>query len=96
MFQATSVHLTLSGLEYVSDVNFREGGREGGDIQANLRIRFWIYFLHNSELDQDFCTICPGSSDTFYKVIYYMKWVITSWTHGTKLTADPYEEENNV
>ena len=27
-------------------------------------------------------TICPGSSDPFYIVTYYIKWVITSWTHS--------------
>ena len=29
------------------------------------------------------CTICPRSSDPFYKVSYYIKWVTTSWTHST-------------
>ena len=28
------------------------------------------------------CTICPGSSDPFYIVTYYIKWVTTSWTHS--------------
>ena len=27
-------------------------------------------------------TICPGSSDPFYIVTYYMKLVTTSWTHS--------------
>ena len=27
-------------------------------------------------------TICPGSSDPFYIVPYYIKWVTTSWTHS--------------
>ena len=26
-------------------------------------------------------TVCPGSSDPFYIVTYYIKWVTTSWTH---------------
>ena len=26
-------------------------------------------------------TMCPGSSDPFYIVSYYIKWVTTSWTH---------------
>ena len=26
-------------------------------------------------------TICPGSSDLFYIVSYYINWVTTSWTH---------------
>ena len=26
-------------------------------------------------------TVCPRSSDPFYVVPYYMKWVTTSWTH---------------
>ena len=27
-------------------------------------------------------TVCPGSSDPFYLVSYYIKWVTTFWTHG--------------
>ena len=30
-------------------------------------------------------TVCPGSSDPFYVVTYYIKWVTTSWTYGTYL-----------
>ena len=29
-----------------------------------------------------FDTICPKSSDPFYIVTYYIKWVTTSWTHS--------------
>ena len=29
------------------------------------------------------CTVCPGSSDPFYIVTYYIKWVTTSWPHST-------------
>ena len=29
-------------------------------------------------------TICPRSNDPFYIVIYYIKWVTTSWTHSIK------------
>ena len=27
-------------------------------------------------------TVCPGSSDPFYVVTYYIKWVTTSWTYS--------------
>ena len=27
------------------------------------------------------CTVCPGSSDPFYIVTYYIKWVTTSWIY---------------
>ena len=27
-------------------------------------------------------TVCPRSSDPFYIVSYYIKWVTTSWTHS--------------
>ena len=27
-------------------------------------------------------TVCPGSSDPFYIVTYYIKWVTTSWTYS--------------
>ena len=29
------------------------------------------------------CTVCPESSDPFYIVTYYIKWVTTSWTYCT-------------
>ena len=28
-------------------------------------------------------TICQRSSDPFYLVSYYIKWVTTSWTHSS-------------
>ena len=36
-------------------------------------------------------TVCPGSSDPFYVVTYYIKLVNTSWTHslGTIIVAFP-------
>ena len=30
-------------------------------------------------------TVCPGGSNPFYIVPYYIKWVTTSWTHSTLL-----------
>ena len=37
-------------------------------------------------------TVCPRSSDPFYVVTYYIKWVTTSWTHSIiyYLTAIAY------
>ena len=32
-------------------------------------------------------TIFPGSSDPFYIVSYYIKWVTTSWTHSTSASV---------
>ena len=32
-------------------------------------------------------TVCPRSSDPFYAVTYYIKLVITSWTHSTFFKA---------
>ena len=34
----------------------------------------------------EFCilTVCPRSSDPFYIVTYYIKWVTTSWTGGSR------------
>ena len=50
-------------------------------------------------------TICPRSSDPFYIVSYYIKWVTTSWTYsmshyktfievvfGTRIRAEAREE----
>ena len=43
-------------------------------------------FLHRSLTSIKLlkCTICPGSSDPFYVVTYYIKWVTISWTHSIK------------
>ena len=30
-------------------------------------------------------TVCPRSSDLFYILTYYLKWVPTSWTHSTNI-----------
>ena len=38
----------------------------------------WIMVLLCFNCD----TICPGSSDPFIIVSYYIKWVTTSWTHS--------------
>ena len=35
---------------------------------------------------QNVSTVCPRSSDPFYKVTYYIKWVTTSWTES----GDPF------
>ena len=32
-------------------------------------------------------TVCPRSSDPFYVVSYYIKWVTTSWAHSIR---EPY------
>ena len=35
---------------------------------------------HHTNIDG---TVCPGSSDPFYIVTYYIKWVTISWTHSS-------------
>ena len=37
-----------------------------------------------------YCTVCPGSSDPFYIVSYYLKWVTTSWTHSLSEKSLPF------
>ena len=37
-------------------------------------------------------TVCPGSSGTFYIVIYCIKWVTTSWTHSMYCIELPFFE----
>ena len=39
-------------------------------------------FVNETHRDYTTCTICPGSSDPFYIVSYYLRWVTTSWTHS--------------
>ena len=42
--------------------------RERKDMRERERVRY---------------TICPGISDSFYIVSYYIRWVTTSWPHST-------------
>ena len=42
----------------------------------------------------DIYTICPKSSDPFYIVTYYIKWVTTSWTHS-KIGGKPLRRYNH-
>ena len=32
---------------------------------------------------KEFGPVCPKSSDPFFVVTYYIKWVTTSWTYST-------------
>ena len=34
--------------------------------------------------------MCPRSSDPFYVVTYYIKWVTTSWTYSSKHELSDY------
>ena len=45
-------------------------------IYSNNAMQFGQLFEHY------YPTICPGSSDPFYIVSYYIKWGTTSWTHS--------------
>ena len=38
---------------------------------------------HHTAMSISVYTVCPRSSEPFYKVSYYIKWVTTSWTHST-------------
>ena len=39
-------------------------------------------------------TVCPGSSDPFYIVGYYIKWVTTSWTHSIYIELEKEKERD--
>ena len=43
-----------------------------------------------------FPTVCPRSSDPFYIVTYYIKWVTTSWTYIVKKFGQPKELKESV
>jgi len=53
---------------------------------------FWKETISNQVAFKFKGTICPGSSDPFYIVSYYIKWATTSWTHCmfTMLDRDKY------
>ena len=68
--------------------------KKGLDVNFSRRFFFGVgptYARHPHEhiffpiiiiFSCDFNTVCPGSSDPFYIVSYYIKWVTTSWTHS--------------
>ena len=45
--------------------------------------RHWqrIYIVNSKNTVNYISIVCPGSSDPFYIVTYYIKWGNTSWTH---------------
>ena len=50
----------------------------------HVNTRIYEYFFNSSTVS----TICPGSSDPFYIVSYYMKLVTNSRTHGMPVSSD--------
>ena len=46
-----------------------------------------MYFFQSSSTNIEYSTVCPGSSDPFYMVTYYLKWVTTSWTYSSAFIA---------
>ena len=52
----------------------------GPVLKTGLRNKDQLDF--NPIRTQNKLTVCPRSSDPFYIVTYYIKWVSTSWTDG--------------
>ena len=46
----------------------------------------WLYGLRIFT-GSDHITVCPRSSDPFYILSYYIKWVTISWTYSTFFTS---------
>ena len=42
-----------------------------------------IFTAKHFDLTLGSTTVCPESSDPFYMVSYYIRWVTTSWTYST-------------
>ena len=57
-------------------------------------IHFWIQFAILLSQYETLATssVCPGSSDPFYIVTYYIKWVTTSWTYCIMRRCDFFAE----
>ena len=59
------------------------------DIQYHDSKRdFESGYSNNDDTDSYYITVCPRSSDPFYIVTYYIKWVTTSWTHSRSQYSD--------
>ena len=74
--------------------------RELGDCDYRTgSIHAWYTRIQISEVQMVFAynymfffplhTVCPGSTDPFHVVTYYIKWVTTSWTHSMQI-VDAY------
>ena len=42
------------------------------------------YILIDKKAGPGLYTVCPKSSDPFYMISYYIKWVTTSWTYSMR------------
>ena len=60
------------------------GGKVLSISMQQLVILKWTRLL-SFGISVELCnTLCPRSSDPFYIVSYYIKWVTTSWTHSMR------------
>ena len=50
---------------------------------AQITILRYFFFISLIKFQPYIHTVCPGSSDPFYIVTYYIKWDTTSWTYCT-------------
>ena len=58
---------------------------------------YYDLWVENEQNTHPVCfTVCPGSSDQFYIVTYYIKWVTTSWTYSTMVQEEPVEGMQRV
>ena len=53
-------------------------------LYVNEKFKFMFVFYHIQN------TVCPRSSNPFFRVSYYIKWVTTSWTYSNRI----YSENN--
>ena len=61
-----------------------EGGKDGGGgSAAPLDLATSVSTAQVAAYTRGVYTVCPRSSDPFYIVGYYIKWVTTSWTYST-------------
>ena len=52
------------------------------DKFSTAKITLLVIIKCKMRLIKDIFEICPVSSDPFYIVTYYIKWVTTSWTYS--------------
>ena len=60
-----------------------EGRRGAWSATMPRKLIFWS--TQSSALSSINHTVCPESSDPFYIVTYYVKWVSTSWTYCKRI-----------
>ena len=68
--------------------------------RTHIKLIILDNYIHRADLISTkkctVCTVCQRSSDPFYLVTYYIKWVTTSWTHSIIYNMDIRNQKHSL